>query len=538
MRSCYSIVVAVVGLSTLFISGWTQLYAHQKWTANDSKTKAKTQAKRNDDMELSDLRKKMTVAIWGKTTASPVKIFGETNQFGADSEFIFEQSADGDYLRTVRGVLPIQQGFDGKSIWEKDWCGATRELQFSDRDRLHVANLVQFGAWLSSKTRIQIEIDETESSESHFVLKLSFHDSNSPATLHVDRKTFLPSQLTVASNIQKETVIFTDFSVMAGMTIPRCSEFKIGDDVHKETVSKVEPVETQSKFTRPATDLNGVTFLRQQSLLETKRAKTGHVLVRIAIEDKGKHWFILDTGAGGTVIDQRFIDLHKPKTVGRIGLLSMFGMQKSHIVSLGQFDFGAIQLPKLFGVAMNTEFLDGVLGEKISGIVGYDLFAKCRIQLDLTSDEFRVFDVASGSGKSAEWKPLALDRKLPLVPCQLNDLPIGNFRIDVGAAGDFFSNVVIHTPYNQKYQLAEKYGVEAFEMQPHSFKVGAVPSFRIGSQTYAKPRVGFALSDQAPFNDFYSKGNIGVEFLKPLMIQLDYPNSRYSIQKQNQPKTP
>ena len=59
--------------------------------------------------------------------------------------------------------------------------------------------------------------------------------------------------------------------------------------------------------------------------------------------------------------------------------------------------------------------------------------------------------------------------------------------------------------------------------------MGSVDWFEFAGHRFDHPNVVFALSRQGPLADEYLEGNIGIDFLKPFRLVLDYQNRRVAF---------
>ncbi len=56
--------------------------------------------------------------------------------------------------------------------------------------------------------------------------------------------------------------------------------------------------------------------------------------------------------------------------------------------------------------------------------------------------------------------------------------------------------------------------------------MGKVAWFELAGHRFENPAVIFAIDRQGPFGDEYVDGNIGVDFLRPFRLVLDFQNER------------
>jgi hypothetical protein len=128
-----------------------------------------------------------------------------------------------------------------------------------------------------------------------------------------------------------------------------------------------------------------------------------------------------------------------------------------------------------------------------------------------------------------EWRPLLLLQNVPLISAWFPGGE-GIFRMDVGASSGPAGNVIFHTPavLNMNVDTSVMQVVETGNAR---MAVGPLDWFRLGSHCFDRPQVLYSLTTSGPLADGSIQGNIGVEFLKPFRLILDYRNARLSLQK-------
>jgi hypothetical protein len=181
---------------------------------------------------------------------------------------------------------------------------------------------------------------------------------------------------------------------------------------------------------------------------------------------------------------------------------------------------------KPFLTEMDLGFLQTPLGEEIAGIVGYDVLSRCVAEIRLATDDIRLYDPKCYALDSPSWQKLTLDRGCPTVSATFEGGHKGRFRIDVGASGAGFSNVAFHAPAVEARNLLHRRQVMIARLGVTRIAFGKMAWFELAGQRFEKPDVVFALDRQGPFGDEYLEGNLGVEFLKPFRIVLDYAHER------------
>jgi hypothetical protein len=153
--------------------------------------------------------------------------------------------------------------------------------------------------------------------------------------------------------------------------------------------------------------------------------------------------------------------------------------------------------------------------------------ARCACEIDLAADEIRLFPAAAMDARAVAWRELTLLENVPLAPARFAGGE-GLFRIDVGAAGGPAANVIFYSPTVTRLKLADERTPVVTSMESR-FGVGQIPWFELAGHRFETPDVLFALDPTGPLADPYLAGNLGVEFLKPFRLILDYPHHRVAF---------
>ncbi len=116
----------------------------------------------------------------------------------------------------------------------------------------------------------------------------------------------------------------------------------------------------------------------------------GYVVVTASIDGKSGQ-FLLDTGASGSVLSDRFIE---GLSLKRLGSGSMYGIAGNTIattavlvkdLALGRSVLHDVPIEVASGNSSD-------LGRHLDGILGYEIFAKAIVEVDLSTQRMRVFD--------------------------------------------------------------------------------------------------------------------------------------------------
>ena len=211
---------------------------------------------------------------------------------------------------------------------------------------------------------------------------------------------------------------------------------------------------------------------RQQSpALRTRRAPGGILACRVVnnlpfvsvrIGGSRPLRMIVDTGAGTTVIDRRVAAELRLKTAEGVDVLTQGGTVDA--LSLGRLTLalGADDRTTLTtedALALDMNALAASLGERIDGVLGYDLFARYVVEFDYAGQRINLHEPTTytpspaGEALALEFidrTPFVTARVLPL----RGDAVEGNFLINTGATGA----ISLTSPLVRRHDLASSSG--------------------------------------------------------------------------------
>jgi hypothetical protein len=179
---------------------------------------------------------------------------------------------------------------------------------------------------------------------------------------------------------------------------------------------------------------------------------------------------------------------------------------------------------------MDLGNIRNMMGEDVFGIVGYDILMRCVAEITVAENTLKLFDPKAHRLGPASWQTLTFNQSVPAVPAAFDGNHKGLFRIDTGAGGpNGFGNVVFHSPAVQDLHLLRGRKVSRMKLPLGKVAMGKVAWFEFAGHRFENPDVVFAVDPQGIFGDEYVEGNIGVDFLKPFRMVLDFPSTRVAF---------
>jgi hypothetical protein len=280
-------------------------------------------------------------------------------------------------------------------------------------------------------------------------------------------------------------------------------------------------------------------FTDGRSLLETPFALYSNLIfVSVRVNDSPPLSFLLDTGAGMTVLNARQVKALNLKTEGKI---SVSGNSADNTEAAFVKD-ASLALPgtEPFQVPMISLPLDAVealMGRTLDGILGYDFFQRFVVEVDYAGRTVRLYDPAryryAGGG---EVIPLKLEGNRPFLQAAVTPTgqrPIeGKFLVDTGDN----SGVSLTAPFVRENGLVESApktlpsfgaGVGGGSVQ----LVARLQDLRIGGLVFPQPVAHLSQAKAGDESKADHAGQIGGEILRRLRVIFDYPRQRMILEK-------
>ena len=291
------------------------------------------------------------------------------------------------------------------------------------------------------------------------------------------------------------------------------------------------PVHERSPFEMPEWSVERDTKYdsAKQGAIETKRARTGHIMVKPTIQGEDVGWFILDSGAGAMVVDSAVAKRLGGAPFGAVNVSGIGGVLQSGFYSFEEFSLGPMTVDHLTYVNLDLSQIGRMFGVEIGGIVGYDFFRRATVVIDVVTGELEVYDPRSFELERGEWERLVLDSRHPTVEAKFEGGRTGRFRIDTGAPG----GVIFNAPVVSQLGLLE--GRETGGAQiggvggSLTARRGRIEWFEMGGHRWNDLTVLFAVEDEGVMSGAFLTGNVGQDLLEPFTLVLDYANVRLAL---------
>ena len=257
------------------------------------------------------------------------------------------------------------------------------------------------------------------------------------------------------------------------------------------------------------------------------------VLVPVTVNGRGPFEFILDTGAGTSLLSTELAAQLSAKVLGSKEGQSAGGKISVSLAKVESLAVGAAAINDLEVGIVDLSHIGKTVGAKIDGDLGYNFLRHFRVTIDyakseIAFDDSRRFDRISPSGRTEVPMRLANPAKpLILVDVYANQRGPFQFAIDTG------TSTTAITP-----ELAKELGVVSKPLGlgttggAHvAVTAGMMQSFMVGGARIDDMSVVIA--------DFFTvlseavgaklDGIVGYNFLRNYTVVFDYPNERLTL---------
>jgi hypothetical protein len=453
-----------------------------------------------------------------------VVIEGASRAFGVDGTYLLRLGTGGRFLFELRSPLGQKVGFDGKKLWEADRTGATHEGAFAEADTMFVQGAILTNAWLKRGAgNVALAPDGRT-----FNVKLK--NSEIDQTIEVDTLTSMPKLMTYQGAAGKVEVLLSKWMDTPAGKLPLKMVWREGgvEQVLEGSKVRTEP-SVPGAFEMPKWIAKDTSFdANKASEVETKRLPSGHIIVKPLINGKDAGWFILDSGAEAMCIDAGVADELGLLKLGEVPAVGIGGVVKSPFRAAKELTLGPATIRNLMFVQLDLADISKVIKLKLGGIIGYDLFRRTIVEMDVLNPSVTVNDPATYK-RSLQWTPIKFDGGNIALEASFEGGRKGWFRMDTGAAG----TVSFHGPFVEKLKLLEgrevKKSMEGGVGGMRESRRGKIDYFELAGHRFDKPDASFSIAKDGAFHDHWLVGNIGQVFLEPFVLVFDYPNSRMAF---------
>jgi clan AA aspartic protease (TIGR02281 family) len=305
------------------------------------------------------------------------------------------------------------------------------------------------------------------------------------------------------------------------------------EELRLETVDLLAAIE-DTVFDRPgAVSLNpGGPALRVTVTLERRG---GHHFVPVSVNGGPPRRFLLDTGAGMTVISQELaktLDLGLADTVGVVGAGGGIEGRATNLASLA---LGGLVRQNVPALVLDTREFQSATGLPVDGILGFTALNRYAVTLDFERGQLELAQNASPhrTGAHGARVPLEFLGAQTSVPVRIDGGEPVLFVVDLGSAQTF-----VPAALGKSLKAARRLpGIPVLGADGRALEAVAlrVRSLGVGSVQVPRPVViyvtrGGALDPIGITPGASARGILGANFLTRFRVTLDYPRGELVLE--------
>lgn len=236
--------------------------------------------------------------------------------------------------------------------------------------------------------------------------------------------------------------------------------------------------------------------------------------------------FVVDTGAGTTVISTRLDRLLEPRRRGKVWVADAAGRaEPTPIARLDGLELGGVRFADVGAAVLDLEAVEESLCTRIDGIVGTNVFQHGVLELDYAKKEVRLASAVAGLPQRDRGETLALvDSWMPYLAIQRGHRRVGVLLVDSGSAG------ALSLPT----QLREPLGVAEVVGGRGMVGVGAHGPVQGEKQAFPWPDATIGGHDFTGVDTIAhasDTGTLGAKVLRAYVVRIDYRARKLSLWK-------
>jgi predicted aspartyl protease len=416
----------------------------------------------------------------------------------------------------------------GDEGWIEDANGTVRPLSGDELFGAVLSHALLFHDYLERDELTWTERGETRHAALEWSDQVLFlrTDRGPPARLRFGAGG-LPRELSQAIEGGMSTVSYRDWRPAGGVRWPFTSRQTTGDarfDLTLRTTSAAYPDELPPDMVprpvpRSAADY---AFTDSDSARDIAAERAGALLlVPVRVNGRAAS-FLLDTGAGATVLDAALADELGLERRGLVQARGAAGHDAATFVTVERLELPGVVLRGQTVVALDLAAVAAVLDRDVDGVLGYDFLSRFAVRLDYPAARIGLWPSGAYPPDSGAVRvPLRIESNVPRVDGVLNGTHRGSFLLDTGNS----SPLLLHSPFVREHGLRGD-GGGSFRVSgvggDDSMESVSVDSLRIGDRVFTEVTALLARVETGAVALHGSIGNVGGALFQDEVLAFDY----------------
>lgn len=503
----------------------------------------------NDQGHLEQVLDKWASALGGREKLAGIEITRITyriKMLGMEGTWEEWFTADGNHRADLNlaGIFKVSIVRTPQHCWYLDHNGKVSEM--ADKNLKDEIRDIYFGTWshlIAGHMSGDAKFLGPDPRTGDLRVKI-LPENGTEATFWIDSKIYLPVRWESPGELgETVTTTFGKWREFGGILVPTQIAQTTGTpendmilELSEIVFNEIPPAGT---FSKPGESTEDVHFVNGRSDAGIQLDIDGlHLFLEGQLNDSDPLWFVLDTGAQMTAIDEEVADDLGLEKVGQV--LGGGGGEGKVSVSFVQnvsFRVPGIELAgQTLATAALRDILEARAGREVDGILGYDFISRFVVEIDYWNETLRLYDRNEwdyqGTGVNV---PIRLVDNNPVCDATIT-LPdgrsiVGNFYFDTGSA----ATVSFTKPFTEKYDLLSALpkiiqsvggGIGGVSRN----YLGRISAIKVGELEFKAPICSFSQDNKGVGADASYAGKIGGGILERCTVILDYERERIFLE--------
>ena len=293
-------------------------------------------------------------------------------------------------------------------------------------------------------------------------------------------------------------------------------------------VCQYTPVFAQTSESVPDSSQNNYRFDNGvDSTVVRFSSKNNDVIIKAKVNGKKTFRFVLDTGAGYTLLSEKMAKKLDVPLVGEDFILGVPGNARIKYAAIDSIQIGDLAWYPGQIMVITGEYESSAIFDNFDAILGYDFFMEFPMRVNFDWKRLALFDKEKANPpKPGSAVTIDLKRHTAMKDMSLDGRPI-RVLIDLGSDGE----ILLFSNYRWFYKLAEKYRYDPATHESLGFrgykpiKMGKADSLKFDDIFVACPEIAIAHRQDNIQQRKYIEALLGVGIMKHYNLFIDYPNS-------------
>lgn len=457
---------------------------------------------------------------------------GQMTVHGKKASCTFAYADSRHMILRSEGELASASARHGDTYWMKAMGGETHMAGPRDTDDLRFELAMLTHAYLDPKSGFHIERIPGSDTPKSLALRLTHPEGKIRGTLLVERQSALPLELLKEVALRKEWLRISAWLNLGGLKVPGELSMGYGEMVSMQVkFASVHAAANAPNGAMPDPLPQGDVVFdpTQPAALEVVRSKVGLTLVHPKVNGKDIGWFILDSGAGMSILTPGALKELGLTSFGSVMATGSVGRTESAYAMPDSVQIGPVTLKRPMVAILDLAAIEKYAERKVGGILGYGLFARAVVEADFAKGIVALYDPAVPRAPGAPWAKLIVDAGQPHVEGEVEGHP-GLLLLDTGAANISLS---LNHPTVERWKLLEGRKT-SFTMMGgvggwNSARTGTLSQVSFAGHKLEDVKATFHTSAIGSKANPYALGSIGNQILGTFRLVFDYPHQRIAL---------